>query len=81
MATLEAELAPLEVALANAETALTDGKKAKEAAEKLKAAAEVEIDRLDPFLVEAKKAGTRAAAYFKFYNDFTVDAKARVDAT
>lgn len=78
---LEMELEPLKVAAANAVEALAAGKVKDVQADVDVAEAGVVIARLDPFLTAAKKAGDRAAAYFKFYNDYTVDAKARVDAT
>lgn len=78
---LETALAPLEVGAANAAKALADGSVADTAAKAKIAAAKVEIDRLAPYIVAAKKAGDRASAFFKFYNDYTADAKGRVDAT
>jgi len=78
---LETALAPLEVKAANCDAALTAGSVKDVAAKKAIAEAKVEIARLTPFITAAENAGTRASAYFKFYNDFTVDAKARVDAT
>ena len=81
MAALETALAPLEVVAANAAAALTAGSVKDVAAKKAIASADIEIARLTPFIAAANKAGLRATAYYKFYNDFTTDAKARVDAT
>ena len=78
---LETALAPLEVAAANAVKALADGSVADTAAKAKIAAAKVELDRLSPYIIAAKKAGDRASAYFNFYNDYTKDAKKRVDDT
>jgi len=60
---------------------LADGSVADTAAKAKIAAAEVEIARLSPYLVAAKKAGDRATAFYNFYNDYTKDAKQRVDDT
>lgn len=76
---LEVHLAAADVVAANAADALTKGSVADAAAKVKIAAAEVEIARLTPFIAAAKNAGTRASAYFKFYNDYTVDCKTRVD--
>lgn len=76
---LEASLAAFEVVAANAADAHTKGQVDDLAAKAKSEAAAVEISRLTPYLDAAKKAGTRASAYYKFYNDYTVDCKARVD--
>lgn len=81
LAALETSLEPLEVVAANAAAALTTGSAGDVAAKVKVAEAGVEISRLTPFITAANNAGTRASAYFKFYNDFTVDSKARVDGT
>ena len=81
LAALETALAPLEVSAANAAAALTAGSVKDVNAKKAIASANIEISRLTPFIAAANKAGVRATAYYKFYNDFTTDAKARVDAT
>lgn len=76
---LEASLAALEVVAANAADAHTKGIVADTEAKAKIASATVEINRLTPYLAAAKKAGTRASAYYKFYNDYTTDIKTRVD--
>lgn len=56
------------VTAANTAAALTAGSVADAAAKVKVAEADVEIARLTPYLAKAKNAGTRASAYYNFYN-------------
>lgn len=68
LAALNTDLAAAKVVAANAAAALTAGSVADAAAKVQVAEAEVEISRLTPYLAKAKNAGTRANAYYDFYN-------------
>lgn len=65
---LNLKLEKAEVVAANAAAALAAGSAADAAAKVAKAEAQVDIDRLSPYLEKAKLAGTRAKAYYDFYN-------------
>jgi len=65
---LEDELEDAERDAVNAADALIAGSETDAAAAKLEAEADIEILRLTPYLEKAKNAGTRAKAYYDFYN-------------